>query len=103
MKTKRHQGSTTIVSNVLTVQVLPLIEKEPKKAKSEPRISLNDITEDNGFVEIEVVTPKLNDTGRREVNPEGNNSQINHITETHHETVKEGLFETAMGGVQENQ
>ena len=49
-------------------------------------------------MEIEVVTPKLNDTGRREVNPEGNNSQINHITETHHETVKEGLFETAMGG-----
>ena len=42
--------------------------KEPKKAKSEPRISQNDRTEDNDFVEIEVVTPKLNDTGRREVN-----------------------------------
>ena len=47
---------------------------------------------------IEVVTPKLNDTGRREVNPEENNSQINHSTEAHNETVKEELFETPMGG-----
>ena len=56
-----------------------------------------DLTEDNDFVEIEVVTPKLNDTGRREVNPEGNSSQINHSTETHNETVKEESFETPMG------
>ena len=67
-------------------------------AKSEPRISQNDLTEDNDFVETEVVTPKLNHTGRREVNPEGNNSQINHSTEIHNETVKEELFETQMGG-----
>ena len=73
-------------------------KKEPKKAKSEQRISQNDLTEDNDFVEIEVVTPKLNDTGRREVNPEENNSQINHSTESHNETVKEDLCETAMGG-----
>ena len=50
------------------------------------------------FVEIQVVTPKLNDTGRREVNPEWNNSQINHSTENHNETVKEVMFETPMGG-----
>ena len=37
-------------------------KKEAKKAKIEPRISQNDLTEDNDFVEIEVVTPKLNDT-----------------------------------------
>ena len=48
-------------------------------------------------MEIEVVTPKLNDTGRREVNPEENNSQINHSTEAHNATVKEELFETTMG------
>ena len=73
-------------------------KKEPKKANSEPRISQNDLTEDNDFVEIEVVTPKLNDTGRREVNSEENNSQINHSTEAHKETVKEELIETPMGG-----
>ena len=54
--------------------------------------------EDNDFVENEVVTPKLNDKGRREVSPEGNNSQNNPSTETHIETVKEELFETPMGG-----
>ena len=73
-------------------------KKEPKKAKSEPRILQNDLTEDNDFVEIEVVTPKLNNTGRREVIPEENNSQINHSTEAHNETVKEELFETPMFG-----
>ena len=35
------------------------------------------------FIEIVVVTPKLNDT--REVSPEENNSQINTSTETHNE------------------
>ena len=49
-------------------------------------------------MEIEVVTPKLNDTGRREVNPEENSSQINHSTEAHNERIKEGLFETPLGG-----
>ena len=49
-------------------------------------------------MEIELVTTKLNDTGRREVNPEGDDSQINHSTETHNETVKEELFATPMGG-----
>ena len=67
-------------------------KKEPMKAKGEPRIFQNDLTDDNDFVEIEVVTPNLNDTGRREVNLEENNSQINHSTETHNETVKEELF-----------
>ena len=42
-------------------------KKEPKKGKYEPRITQNDLTEDNDFVEIEMVTPKLNDTERREV------------------------------------
>ena len=49
-------------------------------------------------MEIEVVTPKLNDRGRREVHPEENISQINHSTEARNETVKEELFETPMGG-----
>ena len=49
-------------------------------------------------MEIEVVTPKLNDKGRREVNPEESNSQINHSTEAHNETVKEELFKTKIGG-----
>ena len=49
-------------------------------------------------MEIEVATPKLNDTGRREVNTEENNSQINHSTEAHNETVKKELFETPMEG-----
>ena len=74
-------------------------KKEPKKAKSEPRILQNDLTEDNDFVEIEVVNQKLNNTGGREVIPEKNNSQINHSTEAHNEKVKEELFETPMGGI----
>ena len=37
-------------------------------------------------------------TGRREINSEENNSQINHSTETHNETVKEELFERPTGG-----
>ena len=49
-------------------------------------------------MEIEVVTPKLNDTERREVQPEGNISQINPNTETHNETVKDESFKTPMGG-----
>ena len=89
MKTKNNKRSTTINSNVLTVEKLPLIKKEPKKGKIEPRITQNDLTEDNDFVEIEVVTPKLNDTERRELQPERNISQINPFTETHNETVKD--------------
>ena len=49
-------------------------------------------------MEIEVVTPKLNDTERREVHPEGNTSQIIPSTEIQNETVKFDLFETPMGG-----
>ena len=73
-------------------------KQEPKKAKSEPRISQNDLTDGNDFVEVEVDTPRMNDTGRREVNPEENNNQINHSTEAHNETVQEELFETPIGG-----
>ena len=47
-------------------------------------------------MEIEVVTPKLNDTGRSEVDPERIFSQINHST--HNETDKEELFDTPKGG-----
>ena len=50
-------------SDVLTVEVLPLMKTEPKKAKSDSRIPQNDLTEGNNFVEIEVVTPNLDDTG----------------------------------------
>ena len=49
-------------------------------------------------MEIEVVTPKLNDTERREVQTEGNISQINPNAETHNETVKNESFQTPMGG-----
>ena len=73
-------------------------EKQPKKAKSASRIPQNDFTEDNDFVEIEVVTPKLKDTERREVNPEGNMIQINPSTESHNETDLDELFETPMVG-----
>ena len=69
-------------------------KKEPKKGKIEPRITQNDVTEDNDFVEIEVVTPKLNVTERIEVQPEGNISQINPNTEFHNETVKDESFQT---------
>ena len=44
-------------------------------------------------MEIELVTPKLNDRERREVTPGGNNCQINPSTETQNETVKEESFE----------
>ena len=43
-------------------------------------------------MEIEVVTPKLNDTERRNI------SQIYPNTETHNETVKDDSFQTPMGG-----
>ena len=49
-------------------------------------------------MEIEVVTPKINDTERRENIPEGNNSQIDSSTETHNKTVKVEFFETPRGG-----
>ena len=49
-------------------------------------------------MEIEVVTPKLNDTERREVQTEGNISQINPNTKTHNETFKNESFQTPMGG-----
>ena len=45
-------------------------------------------------MEIEVVTPTIDDTKRREVIFDGNNSQINPSTETHSETIKEYWFET---------
>ena len=72
-------------------------KKEPQKGEIEPRITQNDLTEDNDFVGNEVVTTKLNDTERREVQPE-RNSQINPNTETHNETVKDESFQTPMGG-----
>ena len=77
-------------------------KKEPKKGKIEPRTTQNDLADDNDYVEIEVVTPKLNDTERREVQPEGNISQINPNTETHNETVKDQSFHLWVR-VQENQ
>ena len=49
-------------------------------------------------MEIEVVTPEMNDTERREVQTEGNISQININTETHNETVKNESFQTPMCG-----
>ena len=50
-------------------------------------------------MEIELLTPKTNDTERREVNPEGFISQYNSSTENHNEIVKDEFFETAMGAI----
>ena len=94
---KNSKRSTTLDSNVLTVEILPLIKRN-KKAKSEPGIPHHDLTEENDFVKIEVVTLKLIDTETREVSPDGKNSQINPGTESHYETVNEELFETPMVG-----
>ena len=44
------------------------------------------------------MTPKVDNTERREVQPEGNISQINSNTETHNETVEDESFETPMSG-----
>ena len=97
-KTKKQQNVNYDQLKRFNSRSATIDKKEPNKAKSEPRISQIDLTEDSDFVEIEVVTPKLNDTGRREVNPQENNIQINNSTEDHNETVKEELFETPMGG-----
>ena len=70
MKTKKQQKLQYDRLKCFNSRSATTDKKEPKKAKSEPRISQNVLMEDNDFVEIEVVTPKLNDTGRREVNPE---------------------------------
>ena len=48
-------------------------------------------------MEIKVVTPKFNDTERRENIPAAINSQIDSSTETHNETVKVEFFETPRG------
>ena len=58
--------------------------------------------EDNKLLEIEVFTPKLNDTERREFNPEVNDSQINPSIATHNKTVKKELFETLGGSTRES-
>ena len=58
----------------------------------------SDLAEDNDFVEIGVFTPKLSDTEKREVIPEGNNGQNKPSTATNNETVREKLFETPKGG-----
>ena len=49
-------------------------------------------------MEIEGVTQKLNDTEKKEVIPEGSNSQTNPCTEIHNDRVNEELFETPKGG-----
>ena len=82
---KTIKGPLQSTKNRLTVEVVSVI-KETKKAKSEPRIPQHNLTEENDFVEMEVITPKLNDTERRKVIPEGNNNQKNPFAETHNET-----------------
>ena len=99
MKTKKQQKVNYDRLKRFNSRSSTTDEKEPKKAKSEPRIPQNDLTDDNNLVEIEIVTPKLNDTERREVNPEGFISQYNSSTENHNEIVKDDFFETAMGGI----
>ena len=102
MKTEKQQRVHYDLLKRFSSRSATTDRKEPKKGKIEPRIAQNDLTEDNDYVEIEVVTPKLNDTERREVQPEGNISQINPNTEIHNETVKDQSFHQRVR-VQENQ
>ena len=51
VKTEKSKKVNLIHSNVLTAEVLPLIKKENKNAKSDPIKAPNDHTEDNDFVE----------------------------------------------------
>ena len=78
-------------------------KKEPKKAKSEPRISQNDLTEDKDFVEIEVVTPKMNNTGRREVNPEENIVKLTIVLKLTMRQLRRICLKHQWVGVQDNQ
>ena len=89
VKTKRQQTVHYDRLKRLNSRSATTDKKEPKKATSEAKIPQNDCTEDNDFVETEIVTPKLNDTGRSDVKPEGNNNQISHSTENRNETVKQ--------------
>ena len=59
-KQEINKKSAVIDSTVLIAEVKPLIENELTSQKCEPRIPQNYLTEDNDFVEIEVLTPKLN-------------------------------------------
>ena len=62
VKTKKQQKVHYDRLKRFNSRSVTIDKKETKKAKSEPRISQNDLTQDNEFVETEVVTPKLNDT-----------------------------------------
>ena len=97
MKTKKQQKVHYDRFKRFNCRSATTDKKEPKKGKIEPRITQNDLTEDNDFVEIEVVTPKLNDTERREVQPEGNISQINSNTETHKDTCAQSSYTAEAG------
>ena len=98
MKTKKHQKVHYARLKRFNSRNATTDKKKPKSGKIEPRITQNDLTEDNDFVELEVVTPKVDGIESREVQPEGNNSQINPNTETHNETVEDESFQTPMSG-----
>ena len=87
-KTKSTKGPPQS-NQIFNSRSATIEEKRTKKAKSEPRIPQTDLTENINFLEIEVVTPRINDIETREVIPEGNNGQISPTIETHNETVKE--------------
>ena len=67
VKTKKQQKVQYDRLKRFNSRIATTDKKEPKKGKIEPRITQNELTEDNDFVEIEVVNPKLNDTERREI------------------------------------
>ena len=68
------------------------------KAKIELSKTQNDSRDDNDFVEIEVHTPNVDDTEKRETTPEGDTNQINTGSGTHNKIFKEEDFETRKGG-----
>ena len=78
-------------------------KKEPKKGKIEPRITQNDITEDNDFVEIEVVTPKLNDTEKKKFKLKEILVKLTLILKLTMRKSKTNRFKHLWVGVQENQ
>ena len=49
------------------------------------------------FMEFEVITPKMNDTEKKEFIHEVNNCRINPSTETHNETAEEQFSEIPSG------
>ena len=103
VKTKKQEKAHYDRLKLFSSRSATTDKKEPKKAKSEPRISQNDLTEDNDFVEIEVVTPKMNNTGRREVNLEENIVKLTIVLKLTMRQLRTNCLKHQWVGVQDNQ